>query len=599
MRSMASYAAAAAFVLPCICSSLLGPVVDTEYGKVEGFTRNTGLFTKNVDVFWGLPFAAPPLLSNRFRPPQPFTEPWAPKVRSAKKRGHVCVQLAMVGNIHMGHEDCLYLDVYRPSGSTQTSKLPVFVWIFGGGFFIGDGYEELIPGGLYDGTNIVKQHEHIVASMNYRLNGLGFFALPELAAENPDGSTGNYGVQDQTAALQWVQRNIANFGGDPTRVTLAGESAGAISVVWHLVSPGSRGLFHSAIIESGTDAFGGYFQKKSNAIEMYDEYVAILGCNVTDRLACLRALPSSRFQNSWGRASKDFFARVFGLPLPKDIPDFGSVLWPLSQFAPVIDGSPSGLPDVPLTLFERGDFAKVPLIVGNNRDGGSYIGLAFPLAFGDISADFHRVVSWMLPNVTDRKKAEQLYGGPDFPNDRVRISRFTRDWMFACSTRDIATRFSQAGLPVYQYVFAFNETGIVEKYLGASHGFELPFVWRKEVELLGTLQGHRKQFETMSDIMSCTWASFVKCRSPKCASDPPHCSSTMKHIPDWPLFNISDGRKYLSLKVNPTVESIKTLAPYGEDEMPGDDRCDFLKDAIQRSGFRHLRKAPLANAIMV
>jgi carboxylesterase type B len=263
----------------------------------------------------------------------------------------------------------------------------------------------------------------------------------------------------------------------------------------------------------------------------------------------------------------------------------------------VIDGAKSGLLDVPLKLLTRGDFAKVPLIVGNNEDGGSYLDLVFPLAYGAFRANIRHQISWMFPDTADQRRADELYGGRDMPDNRTAISRLTRDWMFACSSRDIATAFANASVPVYQYVFAFNETGLVEKMFGASHGFELPFVWRWGVETLGLLQSQRKRFETMADIMSCTWASFVTCHKPKCDTSPPHCSKVLNEIPDWPLFG--SERNYMSLKVTPTVEQIKSVAAYGQDEMPGDDRCDFLKEAIQRSGFRDLTYHPKQTEVIV
>merc|ERR1719446_2007170 len=139
-------------------------------------------------------------------------------------------------------------------------------------------------------------HEYVVVSMNYRLSGLGFLALPELMDES--STTGNYGVQDQRAALQWVQRNIKYFGGDPGQVTICGESAGAFSTMWQLVSPQSKGLFHGAIMESGTSKIDWFFQNKTEAFKFYDQYTANVGCNLShgeERIGCLRGLPAHDF----------------------------------------------------------------------------------------------------------------------------------------------------------------------------------------------------------------------------------------------------------------------------------------------------------------
>lgn len=563
---------------------LAGVQVETEYGNVEGFTRRVRPGEKEVDVFWGIPFAAPPVGENRFKPPQPFAKPWAPKVRSAKRVPQICDQLDIAGNLHLGGEDCLYLNVYRPHGATIDSNLPVMVWIYGGGYFIGDGYEFT----LYDATHIVKMHEYIVVTMNYRLSGFGFFALPELASEDKDGTTGNYGVQDQRAALQWVQRNIRGFGGDPTQVTVAGESAGAFSVMFHLVSPASRGLFRAAIMESGTSHLTWFFQNKTEAFEFYTDFTAILGCNVTDRLGCLRRLPAHDIAISFAQMAKDIAARGLHLPLPKDIPEFASPLWPLMPFGPVIDGSPAGLPDVPLTLIQRGEFHKVPLIIGANKDGGAYFGPAIPLLWGTVRQNFTKLTEYILPKSSDRETAMELYGDPSFKKDRFRMDRAMRDVVFQCSDRQVATAWSKAGMPAYLFVFSFDFKGLIGSVLGDAHALELPFVFRNYVEILGDLVSEPSRYEQMANKMSCTWASFVKCQKPKCPTSPPHCEDTLKDMVNWPAFSAPSNRKYMSLKDETSIESIQKSTVYGKDEFPGDDRCDFWASA--ELDFRHLRK---------
>jgi len=553
--------------------ALFGPVVTTEFGKVEGYTRfNLEL---NVDCFLGMPFAAPPMGQNRFRPPQPFTDAWAPKTREAKTPRQICDQLDIAGNLHIGGEDCLYLNVYRPSGADSDSLLPVFFWIYGGGYFIGDGIEFTV----YDGTHLVKAHRYVVVNHNYRLSGFGFMALPELAAEDADGTTGNYGVQDQRAALQWVQRNIKNFGGNPSRVTIAGESAGAFSVTWHTVSRASRGLFHAAISESGTSHNQMFFQNMSEAYEFYSEWSEILGCPTgAARLSCLRALPQKNFMISFAEMGKDIARRMLPFPLPKDIPDFASPLWPLMPFGPVIDGTDVGLHDQPYTLMTQGDFAKVPLIIGGNKDDGAYFGPILPALWGDLHWNFSETLEWFLSDPSDRARGMEIYGD-SFPNDEKRMNQFIRDLTFTCSTRDVATAWSDAGLQAYMYVFSFDFNGKLEseKMLGDAHAFELPFVFKNYAEVLGALSKNSSAaaYEHMSDIMSCSWASFVNCHTPKCVAAPPGCE-VLKKIPDWPVFS-SHGRNFYSLKSEPTVEALGPYKAYGEDEMPGDDRCDFIK----------------------
>jgi carboxylesterase type B len=281
---------------------------------------------------------------------------------------------------------------------------------------------------------------------------------------------------------------------------------------------------------------------------------------------------------SFGQMAKDIIARLSPFPLPKDIPDFASPLWPLMPFGPVIDGTDVGLQDQPYTLMTKGEFSKVPLIVGANKDGGAYFGAALPLLWGDMHWNFTKTVEWFLPNKTDQQRALEIYGDDSFPSDRYRMNRFMRDLTFQCSDRDVATAWSDAGERAYLYVFSFDFTGFMEKTFGDAHAFELPFVWRNYVEVFGALstKGTVAGYEHMADIMSCSWASFVNCQTPKCVAPPPNCKDVLKTIPDWPLFS-SKNRMFMSLKSEPTVETIGSTKPFLEDEFPGDDRCDFLK----------------------
>lgn len=417
--------------------------------------------------------------------------------------------------------------------------------------------------------------------MNYRLSGLGFMALPELMDESQ--TTGNYGVQDQRAALQWVQRNILYFGGDPSQVTIAGESAGAFSTMWHLVSPQSKGLFHSAIMESGTSKVSWFFQNKTEAYAFYDDFAEILGCKMPQgarRLACLRRLPDHHFVLSFAQMIKDIAAKMLHLPIPKDIPDFASPIWPLMPFGPVIDGTEAGLPDVPLKLVQRGEFHKVPLILGSNKDGGAYFGPIMQLLWGDVSPNATKLAEWILPKKKDQDKMVALYGGTDFPNDMRRSGRVMRDIVFMCSDRALASAWSKAGLPTYLYTFSFNfGQNVVERDLGDAHAFELPFVWMNYDKVLGYLAKDVKNYSQMAKALTCTWASFVKCQAPKCSSPLPNCDETLKGLADWPQFSNS-ARSFYSFKLPATVESIRSTTIYQKtDEFPGDDRCDFWDSA--------------------
>jgi len=286
------------------------------------------------------------------------------------------------------------------------------------------------------------------------------------------------------------------------------------------------------------------------------------------------------FVISLAQMAKDISARILGLPLPSDIPEFASPLWPLMPFGPCIDGTDVGLPDMPYTLMQKGEFAKVPLIVGANKDGGGYFGIALPLLWGGLKSDFKKTTEWFLPDQKDRDTAMALYNDSSFPSDRHRMNRFMRDVTFQCSNRDVATVWASHGVPVFLYVFSFDFTGLVQNKIGDAHAFELPFVWDNWDKIFGTLsiRGSRKSYQHMADIMSCTWASFINCQAPKCDTNPPHCDSALSAVPAWPQFG--DDRYYISLSANSQISSVQNATPmYQSDEFPGDDRCDFFETA--------------------
>jgi para-nitrobenzyl esterase len=315
------------------------PRVTIDTGILEG------LDTAGVIVFRGIPYAAPPVGDLRWRPPLPAKH-WT-GVRPASQLGHNCVQHQPYGDIDPFaagvSEDCLYLNVWTSSLPLHASRVPrpVLVWIHGGGFFAGFGGEE-----RHNGAPLAKKGA-VVVTLNYRLGPFGFLAHPALAAESPHHAAGNYGLLDQIAALQWVKRNIARFGGDPSRVTIFGESAGGMSVGSLIASPLAKGLFQRAILESGTGvSIGTSPSPAAQAIGMqFAESLHVRGSGA-DAARQLRALnPDTLLAASLHLGPQ-------GRP----------------QFWPVVDGWV--LPHSIDSTLLRGSANLVPVIAGTNRDEG-------------------------------------------------------------------------------------------------------------------------------------------------------------------------------------------------------------------------------------
>lgn len=310
------------------------PRVAIDTGMLDGDVDSTS----GVIVFRGIPYAAPPVGALRWRPPRPAAR-WN-GVRSARQLGHNCVQGQPYGDINPFaagvSEDCLYLNVWTTTLGTAAPSRPVMVWIHGGGFFAGFGGEE-----RHNGARLAQKGA-VVVTLNYRLGPFGFLTHPALAAESPEHSSGNYGLLDQIAALQWVRRNIARFGGDPSRVTIFGESAGGMSVGSLIASPLAKGLFARAILESGTGVGVGVTRRemaKAASLQLAES----LGVHGTDAAAAkqLRAINADSLlavaTRINGAASPRFFPVVDGWVLPHPIDS--TLLTGAANLVPVIVGS--------------------------------------------------------------------------------------------------------------------------------------------------------------------------------------------------------------------------------------------------------------------
>jgi para-nitrobenzyl esterase len=295
-----------------------GPVVPTQSGPVRGLHNGA------VDAFLGIPYSAPPVGDQRWRPPRP-AESWT-DIREAKAFGAYCAATKSTNGPRSEAEDCLFINVWRPSDVSVDAKLPVYVFIHGGGFINGSSNQA-------DMTEIVEKAGVVGVSFNYRLGALGFFSHPDVK------DSGDFGLMDQQAALLWVHENITVFGGDPTRVTLGGESAGGYSVCAHLAAPGSAGLFAQAMMQSGSCVSIPLAQAQKNAREISDA----VGCTGPDAAECLRSVP---------------VGKLIDVPYPP----YGVVALPT-------DGT-SLLPAAPRKAVADGFFSRVAIVIGSNRDEG-------------------------------------------------------------------------------------------------------------------------------------------------------------------------------------------------------------------------------------
>jgi para-nitrobenzyl esterase len=417
-------------------------------------TTRSGIVAGAVDhgvlSFKGIPYARPPVGRLRWREPLP-PRPW-PGVLQATDYGHDCMQLLFPEDDApirtTPAEDCLVLNVWRPAAAT-TGRLPVMVWIYGGGFTIGG-----TSPAAYDGSNFARDGV-ILVSMNYRLGRFGFFAHPALTAENPNGLLGNYGYLDQIAALKWVQRNIAAFGGDPHQVTIFGESAGGGSVHMLMTSPRARGLFAAAIVESGGGR-GSLMGPRRLSTDLPTSpsgesigvnFAKSQGIEDTGRagLAMLRALSADAVQAGIG----------FGAP---------RVAGPPTYAGPMQDGKI--VTEDPGVIYRAGGQAKVPFMIGaNTADIG---GFGAPKSLGELFKPFG----------ANAAQAQAVYD-PDNSGDVQAIAaRIGRDAVMIEPASFVAGTLAAQGQRAWVYRFGYVVESMRETWkTGTPHAKEIPFVF--------------------------------------------------------------------------------------------------------------------------
>lgn len=479
MKRIAFVAAAIAAVLTVLASA--APPVRVEGGLVEGIVEN------GLAIYKGIPFAAPPVGDLRWRPPQPVKS-WE-GVLKAHFFAPACPQAQLAIPIFPAvetSEDCLHLNVWTPAASQQES-LPVMVWIYGGGFAMG---ATSTP--FYDGRQLARRGV-VIVSIAYRVGPLGFLTHPELTAESPRKVSGNYGLLDQIAALQWVQRNIKAFGGDPGRVTIFGESAGGMSVSMLAASPLAKGLFHRAICQSG-GSFG-----------------PIRRANETEGMQLLADAESKGVE----------FAKRMGAESLAELRKVSPDQWlqdPAAQMGgvwPVVDGYV--IVDDQYRLYEAGKYNDVPVLIGTNSDEGSMFSRSVS------PKEYEKGVRERFGPFADR--VLELYPGKTSAQTFRGAADLIRDVVFAWPTWTWARLQSKTGTsPVFVYYFEQKQSrpllALVLKSDGASHGSEISYVFNH------VYPGTSDAEKTLSDRMAAYWTNFAK-----------HGNPNGENLPHWPVFN--------------------------------------------------------------
>lgn len=492
-----------AVVLLAGCS---GRQATLERPRVDGGVI-AGVQSDGIWAYLGVPFAAPPVGELRWRPPQ-AVQPWS-GVRVCDAYGPSCPQRAdplAAGPLGVGtmDEDCLYLNVWSPA-QQPSAGLPVMVWFHGGSFVSGS---SSMP--LYNGEKLAKKGV-VVVTVNYRLGPLGFLAHPALSAESPEGVSGNYGLMDQIAALEWVQRNIGALGGDPGRVTVFGESAGAISILYLLTSPRAEGLFQGAIVQSGILLDSGFGDLTGRTLQKAErrglEYAAGLGAEGEQALALLRAKSPSELLT----------ARVGN----EDFLD-GGLTW-----APAVDGQL--VPESPSASFARGAQHDVPVLVGSNADEGNLFLSRMKLATVD---EYEAWLTRLFGPHADEVLA--LYPVAAEEDIQAACSRILTEMGFAATARFVAASTSglkQSQAFLYQFSRVPLSIPLPGAPTGAFHGLEIPYVFGA-ADLFGV---SNPVDQALSERIMSYWTSFAS------RGDPNHAE-----VPMWPAYDTASD-EYLEL----------------------------------------------------
>ncbi|MCX5826638.1 MAG: carboxylesterase family protein [Deltaproteobacteria bacterium] len=488
-------------------------IIQLHSGPISGEVED------GVRVFMGIPYAAPPVGELRWKPPQAVAA-WN-QVRNATAFSPSCPQPKQQ-DAGKFSEDCLYLNVWTPA-KKPGERLPVMVWIHGGAFNFGSPAQP-----EYNGRNLAEKGV-VVVTINYRLGPLGFLVHPLLSKESDHNTSGNYGLLDQIAALKWVQKNIAAFGGDPERVTIFGQSAGSRSVSLQMISPLSAGLFHRAIAESGGPIIGSEYLNPvfngnmANVSKMGQKLAAKLGCDKDeDALTAMRAKSAQEIV-----AAADCKTSVFEEGL---------------FFAPVFDGWV--LPKDPLAAFSGGKQHDVPIIVGSTLNEGTlYLADEKDLTVG-------KYKSFLKARFADNYgKAFAMFPANQAKDVVPAIDHFLTVAANAQPARFVAQSMELKKSRAYLYQFTRLPDTAMARKLGVHHGAELAYVFGN----MNKSDGYDDTDIELSEQMMAYWVNFARTGNPN-----------GQGLVDWPAYK---SKSDLNLEFSDTIKTNKHLFK---------EECDFI-----------------------
>lgn len=459
--------------------------------QVEG-GRLKGVQQDGIWKYLGIPYAAPPVGDLRWKGPVPV-EPWD-GVRVCDSFGPPCPQpKSPLFTVSDTDEDCLYLNVWSPAKSPD-EKLPVMVWLHGGGFNTGAGSQP-----LYDGTNLAQKGV-VLVTVNYRLGILGYLCHPLLAMESPNRVSGNYGLLDMIAALKWVAGNIDKLGGDPECVTVFGQSSGAISILELMVSPLAKGLFQRAISESGS---------------FYDSYPMHRG----------NTLPEAEMRGSYFTSRTGYDDAEDVLAALRAVPPDELIKMAQMPFHPVVDGWVIPVP--PSAIFASGRQQKVPLLIGTNTDEGTLFVFEKVSTAQDPQAAYENYVKSVYKE--NAETALSVFAVEEGNVLRAMNDMFTQ-MGFAAGARYAALCQSKDIKDVYLYRFSRKPSYPMLPLLGTCHGIELPYVFGNFTDWFSNI-GTSPDDLALKDTMMSYWTNFARNGNPNGDG-----------LPGWPAYTAGENR---------------------------------------------------------